>query len=232
MYVPGLLLRSRGRRGRAAGSELGHATMPIPTRLPKWFDPRLHGGASRIHGRGLFVRAPVRAGEILMRWGGVLLAVADYDPVLYRPASTTHYDEGRCLATPAGEPASLDELLNHACDPNLWLIDEVTVVARRDRRRGRGDGGLCDVGGQRARPHVGLRVRIRPLPPPDHRPRLSHPRAPGALPRALPAVPRPRDRGAPRGRRRERRVRVRPRAARAARRGPTRRPSERTRERA
>jgi SET domain-containing protein len=105
--------------------------MPIPTRLPKWFDPRLHGGASRIHGRGLFVRAPVRAGEILMRWGGVLLAVADYDPVLYRPASTTHYDEGRCLATPAGEPASLDELLNHACDPNLWLIDEVTVVARR-----------------------------------------------------------------------------------------------------
>lgn len=66
-----------------------------------------------------------------MRWGGLLLDIVDYDATRYRPTSTTHYDERRCLTTPLGEPASLDELLNHSCDPNLWIVDEITVVARR-----------------------------------------------------------------------------------------------------
>ena len=110
--------------------------MSTPARLPKWFDPRLHGGESRIRGLGLFVREPVRAGELLMRWGGVLIALDDYDPAVYRSSSTSLYDETRYLTTPAGEPRTLDELLNHSCDPNMWLLDEVTVAARRDLAAG------------------------------------------------------------------------------------------------
>jgi uncharacterized protein len=106
-------------------------TSSPPPRLAKWFDGRLHAGPSRIHGRGVLTRAAVQAGEILMRWGGVLIALVDYDTSLFRPTSTTHYDEGRCLTTPADEPWSLDELLNHSCDPNAWLLDEVTLAARR-----------------------------------------------------------------------------------------------------
>jgi hypothetical protein len=61
----------------------------------------------------------------------VLVAVVDYDTRLYRPTSTTHYDEERCLTTPVGEPRSLDEVLNHSCDPSAWLLDEITLAARR-----------------------------------------------------------------------------------------------------
>jgi uncharacterized protein len=102
-----------------------------PARLAKWFDPRLHEGPSRIDRRGILAREPVRAGEILMRWGGLLLPVADFTPDLYRLSSTTHYDERLCLTTPIDEPRSLDERLNHACDPSAWLVDEVTLCARR-----------------------------------------------------------------------------------------------------
>lgn len=105
--------------------------MPMLQRLPKWFDPRLYGAPSRIHGHGVLTRAPVQPGEVLMRWGGIVLPVADFDPARYRLTSTTHYDEAHCLTTPIEEPVSLDELLNHSCDPNLWLVDAVTVVARR-----------------------------------------------------------------------------------------------------
>ncbi len=105
--------------------------MALPVRLPKWFDPRLYEGASRIHGRGIFTREPVRAGEVLMRWGGLLVPLAGYDPARYRPSSTTLYDESHWLATPADEPVTLDEFFNHSCDPNTWMTDEVTVIARR-----------------------------------------------------------------------------------------------------
>lgn len=102
-----------------------------PDRIDKWFDARLCEGGSHIHGRGLFVREPVRTGEILMRWGGILIPQEQYDPTRHRPGSASRWDETRYLVTPVGEPSTLDELLNHSCDPNAWMADERTVVARR-----------------------------------------------------------------------------------------------------
>lgn len=107
--------------------------MPVPTltRLSKWIDSRLHSASSLIHGRGLFTRSRIDAGEVLMTWGGILIELGEYDPERHRPSSTTFYDDTRYLTTPVGEPALPDEVMNHSCDPNLWMGDEVTVVARR-----------------------------------------------------------------------------------------------------
>src|SRR5262245_61487635 len=104
--------------------------MTNPRRLQKWVDPRLYSGESKIHGRGLFSRAAVAPGEILMRWGGVVIANADYDPTRYRSTSTSSCDEMHRLTTPIDEPRGLDEFMNHSCDPNLWLEDAVTMSAR------------------------------------------------------------------------------------------------------
>jgi hypothetical protein len=32
---------------------------------------------------------------------------------------------------PADDPTAPEAFLNHSCDPNVWLADEVTLVARR-----------------------------------------------------------------------------------------------------
>jgi hypothetical protein len=46
-----------------------------------------------------------------------------------RGVSYSVIEEGLILAAPDG---GMDYFLNHGCDPNVWMGDEVTVVARRD----------------------------------------------------------------------------------------------------
>jgi uncharacterized protein len=101
--------------------------------LPRtWVSPKLAGGRSRIHGKGVFARAKVGRGEKLMEFGGLVVTQADIDTELYRARSVWIVGENRYLALPESDPEpSLDENLNHSCDPNAWLADEVSLVARR-----------------------------------------------------------------------------------------------------
>ncbi len=110
--------------------------MTLQRRIDRWFDPRLEVRASPIHGRGVFTREAVRAGETLMRWGGVLIPATTFDEARYRASSTTRFDDAHWLTTPVDEPITLDEYLNHSCDPSTWMVDEVTVVARHDLAAG------------------------------------------------------------------------------------------------
>jgi uncharacterized protein len=105
--------------------------MTAETRLPKWVDPRLYSAPSPIAATGMFTRANIDAGEVVVIWGGIVIDIADYDDAKHRPRATTSYDETHYLTTPVDEPALVDEFMNHACDPNLWMRDAVTVVARR-----------------------------------------------------------------------------------------------------
>lgn len=106
------------------------------TYLPQtWVDPRLVKGQSDIAGFGLFTIAPIRQGETLMIWGGQVIEGHDIDETKYRYQTIVPIDEARYLALPIADTReSLDEWLNHSCDPNCWLNDEVTVVARHPIR--------------------------------------------------------------------------------------------------
>jgi hypothetical protein len=102
-------------------------------RARSWIHPALAGGPSRIHGVGAFARAALRKGERLMEFGGLSIGPADIDTDLYRMRSIWLVREGLYLALREDDPLpSLDENLNHSCDANSWLIDEVTLAARRD----------------------------------------------------------------------------------------------------
>jgi hypothetical protein len=37
---------------------------------------------------------------------------------------------------PSIQQRNPDHYLNHSCDPNVWMIDEVTLAARRDIAKG------------------------------------------------------------------------------------------------
>lgn len=100
-----------------------------------WVDPRQECRASPTHGIGSLARAPIRAGEVVEIVGGVVMTEEEF-----RAFQQTH---SRVNAIQIGEELHLVERaevteqrqggsLNHSCDSNLWMADEVTLVARRD----------------------------------------------------------------------------------------------------
>src|SRR5690348_7120381 len=98
-----------------------------------WVHPALMGGESRIHGEGVFASAPIARGEKLMEFGGEKIFGERLASGDYRECSVWAIAEDTYLALPESDPEpSLDENLNHSCDPNGWLADEVTLIARRD----------------------------------------------------------------------------------------------------
>ncbi len=99
-----------------------------------WVSHKLVHGESKIHYDGVLVAAPIKAGEKLMEFGGQLVSreLAE-DQEKYRVRSVWIVADDVFLALPESDTApSLDENLNHSCDANAWLADEVTLVARRD----------------------------------------------------------------------------------------------------
>jgi hypothetical protein len=106
----------------------------MKTYLPRtWVSAKLEPGVSGIHGVGVIARAPVRKGEKLMEFGGEVISGADIDTDLFRTRSIWLVAENTYLALREDDPEpSLDENLNHSCDANAWLVDEVTLAARRD----------------------------------------------------------------------------------------------------
>ncbi|HEV2650641.1 MAG TPA: SET domain-containing protein [Rhizomicrobium sp.] len=98
-----------------------------------WVNPKLVHGESKIHYDGVFAAEPIVAGERLMEFGGQKVTREQSDSDDYRVRSVWIVAEDTYLALPSSDTdPSLDENLNHSCDANAWLADEVTLVARRD----------------------------------------------------------------------------------------------------
>jgi hypothetical protein len=102
-----------------------------------WINPKLRSGKSSIHGEGVFANAKIAAGEKLMEFGGELITREQALSGNYRERSVWMVRPDSYLALPISDPGeSLDEHLNHSCDANIWLVDEVTVIAKCDIEAG------------------------------------------------------------------------------------------------
>ena len=86
---------------------------------------------SRVHGRELLATTHIRAGEVVIIWGGMLFTAEQIAESAARQHSYAPVEEGLFLGAPADDPESPDDVMNHSCDPNVWLLDAVTLAARR-----------------------------------------------------------------------------------------------------
>lgn len=100
-----------------------------------WINSRVEIRGSKLNNKGLFAKAPIRKDEVVMIWGGELFTNEDIREGKYRKGSSVEIDEGIYLAGKPDEPPGLDDFLNHSCNPNSWLKDEVTLIAMRDIKR-------------------------------------------------------------------------------------------------
>lgn len=98
-----------------------------------WIDERLIVKESAISGKGIITTAPIKEGEVLMIFGGEVVKQKDLDEQRYRLQTAFPIDRDVFIVLPVTNTSdTVDEYLNHSCDPTAWLTDEVTVVARRD----------------------------------------------------------------------------------------------------
>lgn len=98
---------------------------------------KLAPGTSRIQGVGVFAREKIARGEMVMEFGGQRISREEALSGDYRIRSVWPIAEDVFLALPESDSEpSLDENLNHSCDANTWLVDEVTIKAKRDIEAG------------------------------------------------------------------------------------------------
>jgi len=84
---------------------------------------------SPIEGLGLFAARAFAAGEVVAVLGGRVVDDAGWaEAAASGPVSGYAIGEGRHLVQDANDRARFG---NHSCDPTTWLVDEVTLVARR-----------------------------------------------------------------------------------------------------
>jgi hypothetical protein len=106
--------------------------------LPRsWVRSKLSIGRSKIQGRGVFATEKIAAGERVMEFGGEVISREQMESGEYRIRSIWPAARDVFIALPLSDPhISLDEYLNHSCDANTWLADEVTLTARRNIEAG------------------------------------------------------------------------------------------------
>lgn len=107
---------------------MSHTEEPTPL---SWLDPRVERRPSPIDGDGLFAHAPIAAGEVVERWGGIRITDVELAVIAASGErfSSAAVAEGANLLFSPDDPINFG---NHSCDPNLWLDGATTVVARRD----------------------------------------------------------------------------------------------------
>jgi hypothetical protein len=107
--------------------------LTTPTIPPtSWIDPRIEVRASAIQGRGMFATQPIHAGEVVIVWGGMVFTRAEIAAGRAQVFTVAPLDDDLYLGDPADGPENPDYYLNHACDPNVWMQDAITLIARRD----------------------------------------------------------------------------------------------------
>ena len=105
---------------------------PRAYRHTSWVDPRVELRPSPIEGTGMFARRTVVRGEPVVVWGGTVFSQEEIRAGKGRKHSVAAIGERLYLAARLGDPESPDDFMNHSCDPNVWMADDVTLVTMRD----------------------------------------------------------------------------------------------------
>jgi len=97
-----------------------------------WVHPDLYVGPSWIDGIGLYSGIELERDVVVIRFGGVFFPVSmryDYDVVA--PGSTVGISDHMLLAESASENRDRSDFINHSCNPNLGMLDSITLVTLR-----------------------------------------------------------------------------------------------------
>lgn len=99
-----------------------------------WTDPRIQVRTSGIEGKAGFATSLIHEGEAVVVIGGTVFTDAEFREFVLTGVlfDAIQIGEDRHLVDLTPDSRATNGSLNHSCDSNLWMRDEVTLVARRD----------------------------------------------------------------------------------------------------
>lgn len=113
--------------------------MAEKTYLPtSWYDARVAIRPSTIQGGGMFAEALIACDEVIAIMGGTIMTEEEFQAFIGTVPrwNATQIGEQLHLVDLIQSPDQVSGSINHSCDANLWLADEVTIVARRSIAEG------------------------------------------------------------------------------------------------
>lgn len=106
----------------------------IPSK--SWVLEGLCVGPSPIDGHGVFAANCIASGTIVIIWGGTVFSEEEVQSGSARVHTNVGISESRYLANSGDEALSVDDYMNHSCEPNVWMNDEIILVTSRDVEAG------------------------------------------------------------------------------------------------
>lgn len=96
--------------------------------------PKTQVRASAIHGKGLFARAPIAAGEIVAVKGGYVLDAKSWAGLEQELGAAEIQIAEDLFIAPVRQGEREGSMLytNHSCDPNIAIEGQIVFVALRD----------------------------------------------------------------------------------------------------
>jgi hypothetical protein len=103
-----------------------------------WYDSRLKILPSNIQGKGMFAILPIKKGETIAVIGGEIMTESEFRTFIETASkfNAIQIGEGSHLVDISIPSELMDGSINHSCDSNSWMKDEITIVARRDIPKG------------------------------------------------------------------------------------------------
>ena len=100
-----------------------------------WLNPKIEIKISHLHGKGMFAKEHIAPGEVVVVWGGEFVSKEEAEKAQQkRSILVMQLDDDLFSIEERGDDDTY--FMNHSCDPNVWMKDAITLVARRDILRG------------------------------------------------------------------------------------------------
>ncbi|MGB3210083.1 MAG: SET domain-containing protein-lysine N-methyltransferase [Desulforhopalus sp.] len=96
--------------------------------------PKTEVRESKIHGKGLFAKAPIARGEIVAVKGGYILTQQQWSEIVPDLGSAEIQITDDLFIAPVRKEHREGGMLytNHSCDPNITIQDQIVLVAMRN----------------------------------------------------------------------------------------------------
>ena len=111
-----------------------------------YLSPKIHASAKNSGGNGIFATLPVKKGEVLAVFGGVVYEWETFKNLPDIERSLCIQVEENLFLVP--RPIGSGDYVNHSCTPNAGLLGQIGLVAMRDISVGEEvcfDYAMCDT---------------------------------------------------------------------------------------